>query len=42
MRPGSSGDDQLTVAADDRLVLLVADDGTSGRVWTTGWNTLGR
>ena len=41
-RPANNGDDLLTVAADDATVLLVSDDGTSGRVWLTGWNTLGR
>jgi hypothetical protein len=40
-RPRSTGDTQVTVAADDHDLLLVSDDGTSGRVWVTGWNTLG-
>ena len=38
----STGDTQVTVAADDHDLLLVSDDGTSGRVWVTGWNTLDR
>jgi hypothetical protein len=41
-RPKATGDAQLTVAADDDTVLLLSDDGTSGRVWVAGWNTLGR
>jgi hypothetical protein len=41
-RPATTGEDQLTVASDRDTVLLLGDDGTSGRVWTTGWNTLGR
>jgi hypothetical protein len=41
-RPANNGDDLLTVAADDTTVLLVSDDGTSGQVWLTAWNTLGR
>lgn len=41
-RPLNNGDDQLTVAADADTVLLLSDDGTSGRVWTTPWNTLDR
>ena len=42
VRPASTGDDQLTVATDGETVLLLGDDGTSGRLWTTGWNTLGQ
>lgn len=38
----SSGDTQLTIAAAGNDLLLLSDDGTSGRVWTTGWNTLDR
>jgi hypothetical protein len=38
----STGDTELTVAADGRDLLLLSDDGTSGRVWVTGWNTLSR
>ena len=38
----STGDTQLTVATDGRDLLLLSDDGTSGRVWTAGWNTLDR
>jgi hypothetical protein len=41
-RPLGSGDRQTTVAADARDVLLVSDDGTSGRVWLADWNTLRR
>jgi hypothetical protein len=41
-RPTNNGDDLLTVAGDSGSVLLVSDDGTSGRVWLTAWNTLGR
>ena len=41
-RPANNGDDLLTVAADATTVLLLSDDGTSGRVWLTDWNTLGR
>jgi hypothetical protein len=41
-RPANNGDDLLTVAADDSSVLLLSDDGTSGRAWLTPWNTLGR
>lgn len=41
-RPPGSGDAQLTVAAGGETVLLLADDGTSGRAWTSDWNTLGR
>jgi hypothetical protein len=41
-RPVSNGDDLLTVAADDSTVLLLSDDGTSGRAWLTSWNTLAR
>jgi hypothetical protein len=41
-RPASTGDDQLTVASDGSTIVLLGDDGTSGRVWTTAWNTLGR
>jgi hypothetical protein len=33
VRPGNTGDDQLTVAADAETVLLLTDDGRSGRVW---------
>jgi hypothetical protein len=32
----------LTVVGDDRSVLLLSDDGTSGRVWVAGWNSLSR
>jgi hypothetical protein len=41
-RPRSTGDTQLTVASDGHDVLLLSDDGTSGRVWIAGWNTLDR
>jgi len=41
-RPRTSGDAQMTVTADDDAVLLLSDDGTSGRVWRAGWNTLDR
>lgn len=42
IQPASTGDDQLSVATDGDTVLLLGDDGTSGRLWTTGWNTLER
>lgn len=34
LSPGTAGDHTLSVAADGTDVLLVADDGTGGRVWT--------
>jgi hypothetical protein len=40
--PHPTGDTAFTVAGDARTVLLLSDDGTSGRVWATGWNTLSR
>jgi hypothetical protein len=41
--PPSTGDTQMSIVADDGgTVLLLSDDGTSGRVWTADWNTLGR
>lgn len=40
--PHPSGDTALTIAGDDHTVLLLSDDGTSGGVWTTPWNTLNR
>jgi hypothetical protein len=41
--PPSTGDTRMSVAADGgSTVLLLSDDGTSGRVWTADWNTLGR
>jgi hypothetical protein len=36
-RTPSSGDTRLTVAADDHIVLLLSDDGTTGRVWLADW-----
>jgi hypothetical protein len=36
LSPGTAGDHTLSVAADGTDVLLVADDGTGGRVWTGG------
>lgn len=36
-RPTTSGDHQLTVAADGDAVLLLADDGTTSRVWLGAW-----
>lgn len=36
-RPAVTGDAQMTVAADGGQVLLVADDGLSGRAWVTTW-----
>ena len=39
-RPLASGDRLTTVAAGDSGALLLSDDGTSGRVWLTTWNTL--
>lgn len=42
VQPRSTGDTRMTVAADGRDLLLLSDDGTSGRVWRTGWNTLDR
>jgi hypothetical protein len=41
-RARADGDRHLTVAADDQQVLLLSDDGTSGRAWVAGWNTLSR
>jgi hypothetical protein len=41
-RPPSNGDTQVTVASDGDSVLLLSDDGTSGRVWLTGWAELSR
>jgi hypothetical protein len=41
-QPVNNGEDQLTVATDGVTALLLSDNGTSGRVWTTAWNTLGR
>lgn len=40
--PASSGDTRLTVVGSDDTVILLSDDGTSGRAWVTGWNTLSR
>jgi hypothetical protein len=42
IQPRNAGDAQLTVTADDDTVLLLADDGTSGRAWVADWNTLSR
>jgi hypothetical protein len=39
-QPANTGDDQLTVAADADTVLLLGDDGTSGRVWRADWNSV--
>jgi hypothetical protein len=36
-RPSATGDHQLTVAADGDAVLLLADDGTTSRVWLGAW-----
>jgi hypothetical protein len=41
VRALGSGEWRTTVAAGERGALLISDDGTSGRVWLTGWNTLG-
>jgi hypothetical protein len=41
-RPRASGDTRLTVVGDDASLVLLSDDGASGRVWVAGWNTLGR
>ena len=41
-RPRASGDTLLSVVGDDTSILLLSDDGTSGRVWVAGWNTLSR
>lgn len=41
-RPQSTGDTAMTLAADGSQVLLVSDDGTSGRAWVAPWNTLSR
>ncbi|HET6167168.1 MAG TPA: hypothetical protein VFE07_10100 [Marmoricola sp.] len=41
-RPRASGDTQLTVVGGDSDLVLLSDDGASGRVWVAGWNTLGR
>lgn len=38
----ASGDTRLTVVGDDSSLLLLSDDGASGRVWVAGWNTLSR
>jgi hypothetical protein len=35
--PTATGDHQLTVAADGDAVLLLADDGTTSRVWLADW-----
>jgi hypothetical protein len=40
--PATTGDAQLTVVARDDTVLLLADNGTSGRMWRADWNTLSR
>jgi hypothetical protein len=37
-RPTTSGDHQLTVAADGAAVLLLEDDGTTGRAWLATWD----
>ena len=39
-RPTATGDAQLTVAATPDDVLLLSDDGTSGRVWLAPWHRL--
>ena len=41
-RPAVTGDTQLTVAGAGTTVLLLADDGTSGRAWIADWNILGQ
>jgi hypothetical protein len=40
--PAGTGDTLQTVVADLDTVLLLSDDGTSGRVWVARWITLGR
>lgn len=36
--PRSTGDTQVTVAADGDAVLLLTDDGSTGRVWASTWS----
>ncbi|RNM13038.1 hypothetical protein [Nocardioides pocheonensis] len=38
--PRSTGDTQVTVAADDDAVLLLTDDGSTGRVWASAWSAV--
>ncbi len=38
-RPTASGDTQLSVASDADEVLLLSDDGTTGRVWLAEWSS---
>jgi len=38
----ASGDTRLSVVGGAASLLLLSDDGTSGRVWVAGWNTLSR
>jgi len=40
-RPRSTGDHQLTVAADGEQALLLSDDGTAGRMWVAPWSGSG-
>jgi hypothetical protein len=37
--PTATGDHGLVVTGDRSTVLLLADDGRAGRVWTAGWET---
>jgi hypothetical protein len=39
VRPSSTGDHQLIAVADDATVLLLTDDGTTGRAWVARWDS---
>jgi hypothetical protein len=39
VRPSSTGDHQLTAVADGSRVLLLTDDGSTGRAWVASWDS---